>query len=139
MQMGLGLVMSCERRMLKSGFIDFAAMGDYVDGELALRRIDGVEDAPMTGTQFVQIRESTCQCFGLNLIVVFSKSLNLIHDSFFNRGIQLGNILKRLRGELDVIVQTSLSLSFTAWSGMRSEDFSDDSILAWISSVSSRY
>jgi putative transposase len=40
---------------------------------------------------------------------------------------------------LDVMVQTSLSLSFTFWSGMRSEDFSDDSILAWISSVSSRY
>jgi hypothetical protein len=46
------------RRMLKSGFVDFAAVGDYVNGELALRRIDGVEDAPMTHAQFVQIRES---------------------------------------------------------------------------------
>ena len=33
------------RQMLKSGFVDFVAMGDYVNGELALRRINGVEDA----------------------------------------------------------------------------------------------
>jgi hypothetical protein len=39
--------------MLGSGFVDVAAMGDYVNGELALRRIDGGEDAPMTHAQFV--------------------------------------------------------------------------------------
>jgi hypothetical protein len=127
------------RQMLKSGFVDFAAMGDYVNGELVLRRIDGIEDAPMNHAQFVQICESARQCFGLDLIEMLDKPLNFLDDSFCNRGIQLGKVFKRLRGEQDVMVQTSLSLSFTSWSGMRSDDFSDDSILAWISSVSSRY
>jgi hypothetical protein len=70
---------------------------------------------------------------------MLGKPLNFLDDSFCNGGIQLGKVFKCLRGELDVMVQTSLSLSITSWSVMRSEDFSDDSILAWISSVSSRY
>lgn len=72
------------KQMLKSGFVDFAAMGDYVNGELALRRINGVEDAPMTHAQFVQICESARQCFGLNLIEMLGKPLNFFDDSFCN-------------------------------------------------------
>lgn len=46
----------------------------------------------MTNAQSVQIRERTRQCFGLNLIEIFSKSLNIINDSFCNGNIKLGEI-----------------------------------------------
>ena len=123
---------------LESGFVHFAAMGNYMNRDVAMRHVKRIENAPVTNPQLVKVCESACQRLRLDLIVVFRKPLDFIYNPFCNRIIELGKIFKRLRRELNVIIQVSFSLSLTSWSVIRSVEPRDSSSLALISSVNSR-
>lgn len=98
----------------ESGFVHFAAMGNHMNRNTALRQFGGIQDTPVANPQLVKICKSTGQYLGVNLIVVFSKPLDLFYYSFCNGAIELREIFKRLRRKLNVIIQASFSLSFTS-------------------------
>lgn len=124
---------------MNSGFVYFAAMSNHMNRNMALLQIACVQDTPVTNPQLVQMRESASQSLRFDLIVVFRKPLDLFYNPSGNRSVELREILKRLRRELDLIIQASFNLSFTSWSVMRSEESRDSSSLALISSVISRH
>ncbi len=56
---------------LKSGFVDFAAMSNNMNRNMAMRHITGIQDTPVTDSKFIKVCESTCQHlngFGLNAL-----------------------------------------------------------------------
>ncbi len=123
---------------LKSGFVDFAAMSNNMNRDMAMRHITGIQDTPVTDSKFIKVCESTCQRLGLDSVVMLREPLDFIYYPFCNHIIELRKILKCLRRELDVIIQASFNLSFTSWSEMRSLEPRDNSSRVLISSVSSR-
>lgn len=44
----------------ESGFIDFAAMSYDMNRDVAMRHVNRIENAPVTGPQLLEVCESTC-------------------------------------------------------------------------------
>ena len=79
---------------LKSGFVDFAAMSNNMNRDMAMRHITGIQDTPVTDSKFIKVCESTCQHLGLDLVVMLRKPLDFIYYPFCNHIIELRKILK---------------------------------------------
>lgn len=69
---------------LKSGFVDFAAMSNNMNRDMAMRHITGIQDTPVTDSKFIKVCESTCQHLGLDLVVMLRKPLDFIYYPFCN-------------------------------------------------------
>jgi hypothetical protein len=124
---------------LESGLINLAAMVNHMNRYGVLNRIRGVKHAPITNTnaELEQTRKRPCQRFGLDLIEMLGEPLDLFGYASGDCSIKVGEVLKRLRGELNLIGQARFSLLFTSSNGMRSWEARDAWSRAWISPVSS--
>jgi len=120
------IVTTCGRAMgIGSYFIDVAAMGNDMNRDHECGRIGCVQDTPVSNTKLVPSRKLSGQRFWLGVVNMLTEPLDFCHDSFADTGIEVGQVFKRVRRELDTIRQRRLSLRWTSSKEIRSVDFKE--------------